>query len=335
MAVNALSPQVSVLIPAHNAATTLHASVRSILRQSWTNLEVIVVDDGSTDETAAVVERLAASDTRVRLFHQPNQGIAAALNAGLRECSGRYVARMDADDISLPWRIRRQVDFMERHPTVAASGTGVLPFQNRPFRIGVPALFPEDSQGIHTRLMFNPPIMHPTAIIRREIVDTEEFYDSTMPEAQDYALWTRLARRHRLSNISDICLFYRRSSGSISQSRRAQQQARARELRLENLAALCGDAFAARHAPLHLEMMDRRFEQPSLLAEMPGYVEALLAMPGVSRRTVENTWFGYCLAYSRTGREAAALFAEVRSARMTERGLLLRALALLSRRRAR
>jgi len=325
MAANRSSPLVSVLIPAHNAATTLHASVRSILRQSWTNLEVIVVDDGSTDETTAVLERLATSDARVRRLHQPNQGVAAALNTGLRQCSGHYVARMDADDISLPWRIRRQVAFMERNPDVAASGTGILPFQTNPHRLGMPASFPQDDVGVRTRLMFNPPIMHPTAIIRRDIVDTDDFYDPGILEAQDYALWTRLARRHRLSNISDICVCYRRTTASISHSRREQQQSRARDLRLANLTTLCGHTFTARYAFSHAEMMARRFVGPSPLEHMPHYVKALLAMPGVSRRIVEDTWFGYCLAYARAGGNGAALFEAISMVGNHGRRTLLRA----------
>jgi len=303
--------RVSVLMPAYNAATTIAAAIRSMLAQSWTNLEMVVVDDGSTDATADIAEALGARDMRVRCIRQTNKGVAIALNAGLKACSGDYVARMDADDISLPWRIRRQVEFMDAHPDVAASGTAILPFQSRAPWIGLPTRMPTDDDGVRTRLLFNPPIMHPTAILRRSIVERDDFYATSMPQAQDYELWSRLALTQRLSNIPTVCLFYRRSANSISSGRRQEQQERARALRLRNLALLCGEEFAAYYGDSHAEMMERRYTPLALVEGMPSYVARLVAQAGMDRRVIENLWLGYCAGYIRAGGDGFRLYAKI------------------------
>ena len=113
----AVPPRVSVIIPAYNAAAFIDEALRSVLDQDYPNLEVIVIDDGSTDETA---ERLAAYASQALCIHQPNSGgyVGAARNAGMARATGEYLAFLDADDIMLPGRIRRQVDFLSTHPEV-------------------------------------------------------------------------------------------------------------------------------------------------------------------------------------------------------------------------
>jgi hypothetical protein len=187
--------------------------------------------------------------------------------------------------------------------------------------------------GIRTRLLFNPPILHPTAIIRSSVICDGDFYDRTMPQAQDFELWSRLSREHRLGNISDICLLYRKAAGAISERLRGEQQARADAIRVANLIERCGSAFGERHMASHIEMMARRFEAPTPAEHMPGYVRDLLDQPGLSRAVIERTWLSYCIDYSRAGGDGAALLAAsgVR-ADLVDHSMLLIAKRLPSRR---
>ena len=305
------APTVSVLMPAFNAAHTLVSAIGSTLRQSWRKLELIVVNDGSTDNTAAILAACAKRDGRIRVIERENGGIVAALNEGWQACTGEYIARMDADDYNLPWRLARQIAYMESHRDISASGTAILPFQSAAPFIGLPARFPDDEPGIRTRLLFNPPIMHPTAMVRRALLGDEPPYSATMPQAEDYELWSRLAPQHHLGNIPTICLLYRRSATSISNSRRDEQVRQAGELRLQNLRRELGDAFAATYAAAHVELMARRYRPEALVANLPDYVNTLLAATGISRAVVDQVWFSYCLGYARTGGDGVGLFRQV------------------------
>lgn len=320
------TPLVSVLIPAYNAAATLAPALRSILTQTWRALEVVVVDDGSTDGTRTLLDDFARRDRRIRVVSKPNGGIVTALNHGWALCAGDYVARMDADDLSLPWRIGCQVRHMERNPALAASGTGILPFQARfPF-VGLPARFPADDAGVRTRLLFNPPIMHPTAIFRRALLGSDAPYSSAMPQAEDYELWTRLAASHRLGNIPAVCLLYRRSMGSISQSRREDQACQATALRLRNLSSALGAEFAQRHADSHAELMLRRHAPDALVRGLPDYVETLLAQESLSSSVIAQVWLSYCASFRRQGGDGDRLYRQARGAHGATGRVLLRVL---------
>lgn len=292
---------VSVLLPIFNAAATVCSAVQSILRQTHRQLEIVAVDDGSTDETPKLLAAIARRDARVKVFHQENSGIVAALNYGLSACHGDYVARMDADDYALPWRLTTQLQLMMSAPNIAACGTAIVPFDNRTLRPGWPQRFPLARAGILTRLLFNPPIMHPTAMMRRDLIKGPGFYSRKSPHAEDFELWSRLVRTQELGNIRTVGLLYRRSKTSITGSRRPEQSASADHLRIANLAWLLGDRFAAAHAAVHLEIMARRHAPRDLLLAMPEYVALLAECPGLDPEVIADHWFGYCLSYARAG----------------------------------
>lgn len=310
-------------MPAYNAASTLQCSLQSILRQTWHRLEVVVVNDGSTDDTGEILAAFARRDPRVRVVERNNGGIVAALNQGWSECKAAYVARMDADDISMPWRLASQIAYMERHPDVTASGTGILPFQARAPFIGLPARFPADEAGIRTRLLFNPPIMHPTVIFRRSMLPATVPYSTLMPQAEDYELWSRLASTHRFGNIGTIGLLYRRTASSISSLRRDEQLQQASALRMQNLARTLGEDFAARHTAEHVELMARRHAPADLVERLPVYVDELCLSAVLSRNVLRQVWFSYCLSLARAGGDGRALFHRAESARSTSRRAIL------------
>ncbi len=204
-------PAVSVLMPAYNDAPFVGKAIDSILAQSFMDFEFIIVDDGSTDDTGDVIARKAERDKRIRVVtNERNLGIVAALNRGLDACRGRYVARMDADDIALPDRLAMQVARMDEAPDVVALG-GSLEYIDA---TGADMDVRRDCAVDESPLAANP-MLHPTVVIRREVLDKHRLrYDERFRYAEDYFLWLRISRLGRLDSIDNVVLKYRISAGA-------------------------------------------------------------------------------------------------------------------------
>lgn len=218
-----IRPLVSVIMAARNVAPFITASLKSILGQSLTDLECIVVDDGSTDQTREILERHATRDRRLRVVSQEGSGLPAALNAAWAMARGRYLARMDADDISLPRRLEKQATFMEEHPDIDICGTWSRTFGAFPWRLVRP--FPDDAR-IRCEMLFNNPLSHPTVMMRREILDRLGGYDATVVYGEDYALWAKSLPVARFANIPEILLRYRRHSQQMGNTHAQKTQER-------------------------------------------------------------------------------------------------------------
>jgi len=209
-------PRVSCLLPVYNGEAFLREAIRSIQAQSFTDFEIVVVDDGSTDGTPEILAQLASDDPRIRVRRQPNGGIVAALNAGIELCRGEFIARMDADDIALPDRFEVQVRHLEAHPGCVLVG-GVAK-----------QLAPDGSMlggttgGRHrvTDLNVFPPkvavSMHPLIMVRRAALAEIGGYRADFPHAEDYDLFIRLAKLGTIDNPDQAVLIYRRHEGAIS-----------------------------------------------------------------------------------------------------------------------
>ena len=192
-------PRVSVVLPVHNEEQHLEQAIESILRQSQADFELIAVDDGSTDGSADMLARLARGDLRIRLLRQPRGGIVAALNRGLAEARGAYIARMDADDIAHPERLRLQADFLDRHRDTGLAASRVEYLGDKRRNRGL-ALFVEwtnsllEPADIARYRFVETPLIHPSAMFRRELPERLGGYrDGPFPE--DYELWLRWLER--------------------------------------------------------------------------------------------------------------------------------------------
>jgi glycosyltransferase involved in cell wall biosynthesis len=207
-------PRVSVLLPARNAEATLRPAVRSILRQSFRDLELVAVDDGSTDGTAAILAEAAAADPRVCVLRGPGQGIVAALEAGRARCSGELVARMDADDVAHPARLADQIAALDADPSLDGLGCNVAMFPSQSVGEGM-RLYVGWLNALHraedvARERFvESPLVHPAVTLRARTLDEAGGYvERGWPE--DYDLWlTLLGRGARLANLPAVRLFWR------------------------------------------------------------------------------------------------------------------------------
>ena len=205
-------PAVSVILPVRDGAAYLALAAESILRQDWEDLELLAIDDGSRDDTPTILTKLAKADHRMRVIAGPAQGLVAALNRGLATARGRYVARMDADDVAHRNRISQQVALLEARPEVAVVGSAwrVVDPAGKLRRVVHPPL---DSASIRHALLSRNPMGHPTIMFRREAVAAIGGYRSTFRLAEDFDLWLRISERHDLFNLAEPLLDYREHAG--------------------------------------------------------------------------------------------------------------------------
>ncbi|WP_111672192.1 glycosyltransferase family 2 protein [Algoriphagus litoralis] len=214
---------VSILIPVFNSKFFLYESIQSILNQSFTDLEVIVVDDASSDNSPSIVHNL--KDSRIKFIQlTKNLGIGGALNVGLNHAKGKYIVRMDADDIAYPNRIDQQVQFMEKNPSIGVSGTLAEYFDGTPFNRVV------KNEYLRPSLLLDCPFVHPTVIIQKEILDKSGLQFSGYLE--DYQLWIELSKITEFGLLPEILLKYRRSESQFTAQNFDKRSNEANRLRI-------------------------------------------------------------------------------------------------------
>ncbi len=235
-----MTPRVSVLLPVFNGAETLPAALRSIAWQTWREWELVLVDDGSSDQSLALARAAAARDPRIRVLPRAHEGLVASLQAGLVECRGELVARMDADDIAHPDRLARQVLFLETHPDIAVVGSRVRIFPARTRTAGM-ARYESwlnslvEPETMERDLLVESPLVHPSVVFRRATIQAVGGYrDSRGPE--DYDLWLRLHEGGaRFGKVPEVLLFWRDAPLRVTRTDPRCGRDRFREVKLDFL----------------------------------------------------------------------------------------------------
>ncbi len=215
------SPVVSVLLPVYNGAAHLRNSVRSILRQTYHNFELIVIDDGSNDGSSSVLDEF--DDSRLRFYAQRNRGLSYTLNRALRVSRGRYLARQDQDDIAFANRLEAQVAFLNRHPRVAVLGGAMVVIDKSGTPTGSLMRFPESNEAIQKVILSRSCIAHPTVVMRKDAVEAVGGYRKSVVDAEDYDLWLRLSERYELANLAKPVIYYRIHTSQMSLGHIEQQ----------------------------------------------------------------------------------------------------------------
>jgi Glycosyl transferase family 2 len=210
-------PTISVLLPVYNCAEYVGAAIESLLAQSFDDFELIIIDDGSTDSTPHLLKDV--NDPRIRLFTQSNRGLAATLNTGFELARGTYIARQDADDLSLPERFARQVAYLDAHPDCALVGTWAEIWVGDK-RTERAHRHPSDNMNIQYGLLFNNPFVHSSVMLRKSALDQIGGYstDPARQPSEDYELWSRIARSFEVANIPELLTIYREIPGSMSRT---------------------------------------------------------------------------------------------------------------------
>lgn len=201
-----MKPIISVLMSVYNSERYLSESIESILNQSFTNFEFIIINDGSTDSSLEIIK--SYKDPRICLIcNKKNIGLAKSLNIGIKSSCGKYIARMDADDVSFSSRLEKQLDFMEIHLDVGVCGSWSVTFlENKRTLKKVPT----QHKQICTMLLSKNSIAHPSVIMRKSIFDNYFIaYDESFSRTQDYKLWADMAKVTKLANIPEVLILRR------------------------------------------------------------------------------------------------------------------------------
>lgn len=216
------TPTVSVVMSVFNGEHFLPEAVESILGQHFRDFEFIIIDDGSTDRSAAILDSYPDRDARVRVYHEEHAGLVKSLNRGCDLALGKYLGRMDADDIASSDRLALQVDFMEAHPEIGVLGGAAEWIDSTGKSLGVYP-FPAEDSEIKADLLHYCALWHPTVLLRKEVFVWAGGYRSGVFGAEDYDLWLRIADHFHLANLQAVVLKYRIHPYQVSMRKRMQQ----------------------------------------------------------------------------------------------------------------
>ena len=206
-------PNISVLLPAFNAEKHIESAIQSILTQTYSNFEMIVLNDGSSDRTEEIIQSF--KDPRIiYIKNQKNIGLVNTLNKGLKIAKGKYIARMDADDISYVDRFSKQYSFLENNPSYVICSSSRKDFNDFNTKVHI-SYMPVSDSAIRISSIFSPPFTHPSAMFRKDVVlKNKLFYDENFKYSEDYDLWVRLLIYGKGYNFNEVLLAYRNTPGS-------------------------------------------------------------------------------------------------------------------------
>ena len=204
---------VSVIMSVFNSEQYLDEAVTSILNQTFINFEFIIINDGSTDLSLSILNKYQNMDSRIKIINQDNAGLPRSLNKAIALSEGKYICRMDSDDISLPTRIEEQVTYLEMNPNIGICGTWAEVFGDECRIISHPTAH----EKLKAQLLFNVSFVHPSVMIRRSVIEKSMLmYNERYTNSQDYKLWSELSRETKMANIPKVLLKYRATEGSIT-----------------------------------------------------------------------------------------------------------------------
>lgn len=300
------SPKITVLMPVYNAEKYLNEATNSILNQSFTDFEFLIINDGSTDDSKRIIQ--SYNDRRIRYVeNEKNLGLIETLNKGFDLALGEYIARMDADDISLPNRLEEQVRFLESSPDIGIVGSQIKTIGDID---GYIRRRPTNPDEIKCALLFDTPLAHPSVVIRKKVfADNGLKYDPDFKHAEDYELWTRAVDCTKAANIDKVLLYYRIHQKSVSHTYHEEQSCGAELVRTTQLKKI-GITPTAEELILHQknkvpetmeinEFLDKKEEW--LLKILHKNQERLFFSPSHLLTTLQKQWLAVCDVNAKKG----------------------------------
>ncbi len=284
-------------MPVYNMAPYIEEAICSILTQTYSDFELLILDDGSTDGTLDIIRKF--DDKRIRVIaHTVNQGLIATLNQGIDLCTGEYIARMDGDDIALPHRLERQVNFMDDHQDCGVCGSQV-------YLLGRDAITakPLNHEAIRCWQLFHCTMVHPTVMIRKSVLEDHDIRYLNYFHAEDYEIWNRLSAITQLVNLPEVLLMYRQHSNQITNIHQEIQVVQSERIRRDQLLRLGIDATAEEYQT-HLDFCNFRIRtgEPDhyyrCLAWANKILESNLRQPIYDHQTL-NLVLSQCFSLSR------------------------------------
>lgn len=210
-----MKPKISVILPVYNASDSIRQSLESILNQTFTDFEVLIMDDGSTDGTSEILKSYAAKDHRIKLFHQENKGVVSSYKTLIEHAQTNLLARMDADDLAYPERLQKQYEYLQKNPDVALVSGFCKVFNEKKLRFERNTGFTEDFMN-RWFLSMNPPFIHSMATMRKNAYEMSGGYLKDEYPAEDYGLWVRIKRHGKIVNLPGTIGEYHLSGSGVS-----------------------------------------------------------------------------------------------------------------------
>jgi glycosyltransferase involved in cell wall biosynthesis len=227
-------PKISVLMPVYNSEKYLKEAVDSILSQTFEDFEFLMLYDKSTDKSLEIIN--SYNDNRIKIINCNSKGLVNALNIGLDQAKGDFIARMDSDDISLPERFQKQIDFLEKNPNVGICGSWTEEFGEVPSRV---FKYPCEPEIVKSKLFFFCALAHPSVMMRKNYLDKHNLrYSEEQKQAEDYEFWQRCSFYFDIANIPEALLKYRITSVSKVQSNMSQMKEILKKMDRRNLEAM-------------------------------------------------------------------------------------------------
>ena len=241
------APLISTIMTVYNGKLFLPLAIESILNQSFSNFELIVINDNSTDETQEIIEHFCSIDDRIILINNSkNVGPFISANKGFALARGAYIARMDADDISQPTRFEKQINFLEGHEDIGLLGTNGYFIDENGIKLRS-FCHHENDLNIRWELLFNSHFLHSSIMFRRSLLNVAGAYREDHKYAQDYEFYCRLMKYTRGANLVERLVCWRRTSGSISSIKKEEQLKLGTQISIANINQLFGYEYVADH----------------------------------------------------------------------------------------
>jgi glycosyltransferase involved in cell wall biosynthesis len=294
---------ISVVMPVYNNAIFLPEAIESILRQTYTHFELIIVDDGSTDGSRNIISNYARQDNRIRPISLNHSGVTGAMNKGINSARGRWIARMDGDDIALPERFSVQMEWIIQN-NLDVCGAQAETFGTKENKI---LWFPETHEAICKELIFRCPILYPTAIIRTDVLRNNLYIDDCFFD--DYELFTRLAPKYRMGNVPSLLLRYRGHETQTSRVRQKEVRRDFKKYRFKYFYKMFPNTPLADYLPLAL--VSDKFPLPDL-QQLERAGQWLAKFSNVSdekfREIMGQRWQKTCKRSESLGKEVDSIF---------------------------
>jgi glycosyltransferase involved in cell wall biosynthesis len=295
------NPLVTVLMPVYNAGMFVKEAMESILTQSYMNLEFLIINDGSTDDSLDIIRSF--DDSRIRLMSNPgNLGLIRTLNIGIEAAKGKYIARMDADDVSLPGRLKKQIIFLENNPGISILA-GMMEKENAFTRQKELT-----SEEIKARLIFSNILPHPTIVFRASLLkDQHVRYDPSYPHAEDYALWMHLSESVEFAILPEKLIEYRNHETQVSRLNWYEQVDSVLKIQSHFFLRMGIHQLKEEMIAIHKKIYFRMYDyNPEFLNDVENWLLYLqnqnsgsrIVDPVIFENTISKVWFEICTHFA-------------------------------------
>ena len=239
---NKIQEGISIILPVYNCEQYIKDSIKSILEQTYENFELIIINDGSTDRSEEIIKTF--NDHRINYYYQKNEGLSKSINKGIRLAKYEYIARQDADDISLPKRLEKLVLYLKSHPDcfLVGSWAQIIKKDNLTNRY---LIHPTTHTGCIYKLLFDCCFTHTSVLIKKSIFEEVGFFneDNSKVPPVDYEMWSRISKKAKVSNIPEVLVYFRENPSSISFNKPYLLRSKAATISTENIIYLAGKQY--------------------------------------------------------------------------------------------